>query len=74
VPTLTKRLLDGLAGDGTLRIIGDEDLPGFGVQVTPAGVVSFCVTYRLAGKQRRRVIGRYGPILLQNSVVRRGEA
>ena len=62
MPLITKRLLDAITPDGKLRIIADDDLTGFGVQVTPAGQISFCVDYRVNGKRRRKVIGRYGPV------------
>lgn len=62
MPTLTKRLLDAVVADGKLHIIADDDLTGFGAQVTPAGRISFCVDYRVDGKRRRKVIGRYGPL------------
>ena len=58
MPIITKRLLDGIKPDGKLRILPDDELIGFGAQITPAGRISFCVTYRFAGKQKRRVIGR----------------
>lgn len=62
MPTITKRLLDAIEPDGRLRIIADDDLTGFAVQVAPAGTISFCVDYRVDGKRRRKVIGRYGPL------------
>lgn len=62
MPVITKRFLDALKPDGKLRIICDDELTGFAVQVTPAGKISFCVDYRVDGKRRRRVIGRYGPM------------
>lgn len=64
MPTLTKRFLDAISGDGRLRIIADDDLPGFAIQVTPAGKISFCIDYRIDGKRRRKVIGRYGRLTL----------
>ena len=67
MPVITNRFLDSIRGNGKLRIIGDEQLPGFGVQVTPAGRISFCVTYRIAGKQKRRVIGRFGPMTVEQA-------
>lgn len=67
MPVITKRFLDAIKADGKLRIIADDQLPGFGVQVTPNGRISFCVTYRIAGKQKRRVIGRFGPVTVEQA-------
>lgn len=67
MPIITKRLLDSIKADGKLRILPDDELTGFGVQVTAAGRISFCVTYRFAGKQKRRVIGRFGPMTVEQA-------
>ena len=67
MPTLTKRFIDSLEGDGQLRIIPDDDLPGFALQVTPSGAVSFCIDYRVDGKRKRRVIGRHGPLTVDQA-------
>ena len=62
MPVITKRLLDSIKADGALHILTDDTLEGFGAQITPAGAISFCITYRIGGRQKRRVIGRYGPM------------
>ena len=67
LPTITKRLLDAVVPDGTLRIIRDDQLQGFGVQVTAQGRMSFCITYRLRGRSKRTVIGRYGPLTVETA-------
>ncbi len=67
MPVITKRFLDGLNGDGKLRIIRDDELTGFGVQVTPQGGISFCVTYSVGTKSRRKVIGRFGPLTVEKA-------
>ena len=64
MPTITKRFLDSLKADGKLRVIRDKELTGFGVQVTPKGKISFCVTYQVGAKSKRRVIGNFGPMTL----------
>lgn len=38
----------------------DDEHPGFGVRVYPNGSKSFILDYRLKGRQRRMVIGRFG--------------
>ena len=37
----------------------DSEIPGFGVRITAAGVISFLLDYRIRGRQRRYTIGRY---------------
>lgn len=67
MPVITKRLLDAVRPDGKLQIIRDDDLTGFGAQVTPAGHISFCVTYSVGTKSRRKVIGRFGPMTVDQA-------
>jgi len=40
------------------QIVYDEEVPGFGVRLTAAGVVSFILNYRIHGRERRYTIGR----------------
>jgi integrase len=37
----------------------DSEIPGFGVRITAAGVVSFVLSYRIFGRQRNYTIGRW---------------
>jgi integrase len=37
----------------------DDQIRGFGVRITAAGVVAFILNYRIAGRERRYTIGRY---------------
>lgn len=37
----------------------DSEMPGFGVRITAAGVISFILDYRIHGRHRRYTIGRY---------------
>jgi integrase len=37
----------------------DSEIPGFGVRITAAGVISFILDYRIHGRHRRYTIGRY---------------
>jgi integrase len=41
------------------RIHYDKEIPGFGVRITSAGVVSFVLNYRINGRERRYTIGRH---------------
>lgn len=44
--------------DKNLIYLWDSSMPGFGVRCTTAGIKSFVVRYRLAGKQRIKTLGR----------------
>lgn len=67
MPTITKRFLDSIRPNGSLQIIRDDQLTGFGVQVTAKGRVSFCVTYQVGSKSKRRVIGAFGPMTVDQA-------
>lgn len=46
--------------DAGYKLIGDAELPGFGVRITANGVRSFILTYTTKrGRQRRMTIGRW---------------
>lgn len=58
---LNKQTVERLKAPATgTAIAWDREVPGFGVRVTAAGVKSFFLDYRIAGRQRRYTIGRYG--------------
>lgn len=59
---LTDRAVAALAPDPDGRYeVWDVVVPGLSVRVTPAGIRSFCISYRVAGdrRKRRRTLGRY---------------
>jgi len=72
---LTKRTIDKASyegksypgKDGTTKysryVLWDDEIPGFGLRVTPDGVKSFVLKYRAAGRQRFITLGRYGTSL-----------
>lgn len=43
-------------------ILWDREIPGFGVRITAAGVISFVLSYRIHGRKKRYTIERY-PVL-----------
>ncbi|MGE7367876.1 tyrosine-type recombinase/integrase [Neorhizobium sp. NPDC001467] len=64
---LTKRLIDGLAGQDKDYFEWDDELPGFGVRVWPTGRKTYVAQYR-SGKQTRRFkIGVHGALTVEEA-------
>ena len=62
---ITKRAVDAARADSTDSYLWDQDLPGFGLKVTPAGRKVYLVQYRLGGRKgrtRRITIGVHGEL------------
>ncbi|HEY0835625.1 MAG TPA: tyrosine-type recombinase/integrase [Azospirillum sp.] len=63
---ITKRLVDSLATEGERLYVWDTDLKGFGLIVTPNGVKTYVVKYRMGGGRgaptKRHVLGRHGTL------------
>ena len=68
---LTKAWLAKVKPNGKLHFIWDEDQPGFGVQVTPAGKLSYVIRYRFGGAEKRKVIGKVAPSLTPEHLCRK---
>jgi integrase len=49
------------------KIYRDSAIVGFGVRVTSAGARSFIVEKRINGKSRRKTIGPYGPLTVEQA-------
>ena len=67
---LTKTTIDRLTYQGNNNkphIVFDDEVPGFAVRVYPSGSKSFLIDYRLNGRQRRMVLGRYGILTLEQA-------
>jgi integrase len=70
---LTKQAVDALKPSrvgvkGSYSFVWDQELRGFGAQVTAAGHKSFVVQYRnTEGRSRRIVIGRYGVMTVEQA-------
>jgi len=54
---LTQRRVDRLRPSKRTRIVWDGEVRGFGVRITPNGVVSFLLAYRFRGKQTKYTFG-----------------
>jgi len=59
---LTAKKFESLKPEAERIEYWDDSLPGFGVRITPKGEKTFCIMYRLGGKQRRMTLGEY-PVL-----------
>ena len=62
---ITKRAVDAIEPRSVDAYLWDQDLPGFGLKVTPAGRKVYLVQYRLGGRKgrtRRVTIGRHGEL------------
>ena len=62
---ITKRAVDGARPAPKDSYLWDEELPGFGLKITPAGRKVYLVQYRLGGRQgrtRRFTIGQHGEL------------
>ena len=76
---LTKTAIDNAKYDGSEYqgkdgktkfsrfVLWDEELPGFGLRITPTGVKTFVVSYRVNGRKRLMKVGRYGKMTLDRA-------
>jgi len=71
---ITKSFVDQTAppsananGTGNQKIYRDSAIVGFGLRVTSAGAKSFIVEKRIDGKSRRKTIGPYGPLTVEQA-------
>ncbi|KAA0680280.1 site-specific integrase [Roseomonas genomospecies 6] len=60
MPRITKKLVDTLVPSGRDGVVWDDELSGFGIRITAAGVKSYVVQYRIAGRSRRMTVARHG--------------
>ncbi len=67
---LTKSKIDSLKYKGENKkphIVFDDVVPGFAVRVYSSGTKSFLIDYRINGRQRRMILGRYGKMTLDQA-------
>src|SRR5919109_952883 len=65
---LTKAVIDKLPAPGSgYALYRDDELPGFGVRITHAGVKSFFLEKRIHRKVKRLTLGRYGVLTAEQA-------
>ncbi|MCC5858610.1 MAG: integrase family protein [Ectothiorhodospiraceae bacterium] len=66
---LTKSVVDRISPPASDKpeYYRDTQLTGFALRVTPRGVKSFIVETRIKGKVRRKTLGRYGPLTVEQA-------
>ena len=66
MPRITKRLVDSLEPADKETITWDDEIPGFGIRVTPKGVKAYILKYRAghgrAAPIRKPTSGKHGAI------------
>lgn len=63
---LTKRVVEGLGPEPREYVVWDQEVPNFGVRVSPKGIRCYMVKYRAGGQQRRTRLGRHGSITVDD--------
>jgi integrase len=64
---LTERIVRDAKPEARPRLLWDEQVRGFGVRVTPGGVKSYILNYRVDGRERRLTIGRCAELSLRDA-------
>jgi integrase len=64
---LTKQAVEGLPVRDTEYAVWDSEVGGFAVRVSPKGVRSYMVKYRVGAQQRRTRLGRHGPVTVDQA-------
>jgi hypothetical protein len=62
-----------MAPESGNRIEWDSEIPGFGVRITAASVVSFVLDYWVSGRRRRYTIGRYPDLTASKARIMAGQ-
>lgn len=76
MPRITKRLVDAVKPAAKDGYLWDDELPGFGVKVTPTGRKVFLIQYRIGGakgRTRRVTLGNLGPVTCDEARTRAKE-
>ncbi|WP_417819614.1 tyrosine-type recombinase/integrase [Terasakiella sp.] len=67
MPKLTKRLIDSLKPTEQEYAVWDDELKGFGIRVSPKGNKTFQVYWRAGKRERKRKVGRYPPMTVDQA-------
>ena len=70
---ITKRTVDAARPKAIDSYLWDDELSGFGLKVTPAGVKTYLIQYRLGGRKgrtRRVTVGRHGVLTADQARVK----
>lgn len=67
MPKITKRLIDAVQPSPADQFIWDDELPGYGLKVTPLGRKVFVLQYRSGRRSRRMTLGTYGAITAEQA-------
>jgi len=59
--------VEAIGPGARVQFAWDDSLPGFGVRVTPNGVRTYVLQYRVAGQSRRLSLGRHGALTAQQA-------
>jgi hypothetical protein len=59
---ISKRTVEQLAPHDERFVVWDEDLPAFGIEVSPSGLRAYKLMYRHRGRLRKLPLGRHGNI------------
>ena len=70
---LTERIVRDAKPGPKNRILWDSTVKGLGLRITPKGVKSYILNYRINGRERRATIARTSEISLKIARERAGE-
>lgn len=70
---LTEKRIRDMKPDSKTRITWDDHVRGLGVRITPAGMKSFVLNYRIYGRERRMTLGRVAELSLSRARTRASE-
>ena len=70
---LTERIVRDAKPNGQTRIVWDNMVKGLGLRITPKGVKSYILNYRINGRERRATLARASEISLKIARERAGD-
>ena len=70
---LTERIIRDAKPGPKIRILWDSTVKGLGLRITPKGVKSYILNYRINGRERRATLARASEISLKIARERAGD-